>query len=152
MVCGRISDVARQHQQVLRRRDPAGGVPVADTLQGVPGAKLLRLNIKPDARRRGCSLPLLCLVTHHNDDAAGRNLRLCRGDHMQQKSPAAHLVQHLGPGAAQTCAFACRHDDDAKPVVTRVHVLDATTNPRRSASMEYVRATCVSVSLGAWAQ
>ena len=113
--------IAGQHQQMLRCSSAGVAVPVAHALQCVAGAQLLRLQdeLYTSSGRRG--LYLFRLVAHHHRDAVCRNDRLCRCNHVQQQRPAAHLVQHLGPRAAQAGALARSHDDYAKLVRRLTH-------------------------------
>ena len=113
-------NVARENQQVLRKRRAGELQPGLEHMHGVAGAALVWLRDKRDTRGGHCGLHPLRLVAHDAIDRFGGNQRLCRTNDVQQQGASAHLVQHLGPLAVEPRALARGHDGYCK--TCRFHV------------------------------
>ncbi len=78
------------------------------------GAALLGLQDKVDAGVGDGMANGVGFVADDAVDAVRGDEGLCGGDHMQQKSPAADLMEDFGALAFEAGAFAGSHDDDCE--------------------------------------
>ena len=113
-------NVARENEEMVRKRRAGELQPGLEHLHGVAGSALVWLRDKRDTRAGDRGLHAPGLVA---DDAVYLSVadqRLCRCNDVQQQGSSADLVQHLGPLAVEPRALARGHDGYCK--TCRFHV------------------------------